>query len=218
MGKHGIIAFLASLASPLLFFSCSENDEEVDEFADWRNKNETYFSQKFQQATADATDDLDTIRNYTFEPSAGFDMNKFIVVKKLENGTGSGSPMFTDSVLVNYRGYLTPSPSYNSMLGGFELGYVFDQSFSGEYNPNTAKPAKFLVSALTDGFCTALQNMRIGDRWLVCIPYTLAYGTSGQGSIPGYSTLVFDISLVAYYRAGTPTGQKSLRKGRWVFK
>ena len=218
MNRHNILALATVAVSALFFVSCSENTDEENEFANWKEKNETYFLEAYQKAVNDKTDDLDTIRNYTFEPSAGFDMNKFIVVKKLQNGEGSGSPMFTDSVLVNYRGYFIPSPSYNNTLGGMGVGYVFDQSFSGEYNPNTANPVKQLVSQLTDGYCTALQHMRIGDRWLVCVPYTLAYGTADYGSIPGYSTLIFDISLVAYYRAGTPTTQKGMAQGKWIYE
>ena len=34
-----------------------------------------------------------------------------------------------------------------------------------------------------------------GDRWEVYIPSELAYGTSDNGDIPGYSVLIFDIAL-----------------------
>jgi len=54
--------------------------------------------------------------------------------------------------------------------------------------------------------------MHIGDRWKVYMPYQLAYGESGSSSIPGYSTLVFDMTLVAYYRAGTTLPDWSANK------
>jgi len=60
-------------------------------------------------------------------------------------------------------------------------------------------------SKSVDGFTTAVMNMHIGDRWKVYIPYQLGYGTStpSNSTIPAYSTLIFDITLVAYSRAGT---------------
>jgi FKBP-type peptidyl-prolyl cis-trans isomerase FklB len=70
---------------------------------------------------------------------------------------------------------------------------------------------------VVDGFSTALQNMHIGDRWLVYIPYTLGYGTTDSGTIPAYSTLVFDITLLAYYHPGAtiPTWQAK-KNNVWI--
>jgi len=39
--------------------------------------------------------------------------------------------------------------------------------------------------------------MQVGDKWEVWIPWKLGYGESGSGTIKGYSTLVFEIELVA---------------------
>ena len=60
------------------------------------------------------------------------------------------------------------------------------------------------VSKLTDGFATALQHMHIGDKWDVYVPWTLAYGTKDYKTIPAYSVLKFEITLLAYARAGAP--------------
>jgi FKBP-type peptidyl-prolyl cis-trans isomerase FklB len=54
------------------------------------------------------------------------------------------------------------------------------------------------VDAVLEGFATALQHMHRGDHWRVTIPYQLGYGTSDYNSIPGYSTLIFDIRLVDF--------------------
>jgi FKBP-type peptidyl-prolyl cis-trans isomerase FklB len=78
-------------------------------------------------------------------------------------------------------------------------------------------PKTLLISSLVSGFATAVQNMHIGDRWLVYIPYDLGYGTteSSSSTIPAYSTLVFDITLVAYYRSWTTYSAKAIG-GTWV--
>jgi len=55
---------------------------------------------------------------------------------------------------------------------------------------------------VVSGLATALQKMHIGDRWLVYIPYNLGYGESDSGSVPAYPTLIFDVTLTAYYRPG----------------
>ncbi|MFA7065782.1 MAG: FKBP-type peptidyl-prolyl cis-trans isomerase, partial [Dysgonamonadaceae bacterium] len=52
------------------------------------------------------------------------------------------------------------------------------------------------VSGVVDGFSTALQHMKEGDKWEVWIPWQLGYGERGQSPIPGYTTLVFEIELV----------------------
>ena len=49
------------------------------------------------------------------------------------------------------------------------------------------------------GFATAIQKMHVGDRWRVYIPYALGYKNStSNASIPAYSTLVFDVTLVSF--------------------
>ena len=56
---------------------------------------------------------------------------------------------------------------------------------------------------MVDGFATALQRMHVGDYWRVYIPSELAYGESGNSSVPGYSLLIFDLILIDYTSAGT---------------
>ena len=97
-------------------------------------------------------------------------------------------PLFTDKVSTHYRGRLIP------LYDGSKV--VFDQSYRGELDTETAVSVEFAVSGVIEGWTTALQHMVEGDRWEVYIPYNLAYGAYGQSSIPGYSTLIFDMQLV----------------------
>ena len=210
-----ILLFLAFLA-PLVATSCSEDDNTVEEFPDWRNRNEAYSLGKFQEAVFDRFDNLDTIRCYTLEDTIYSDYSDFIVVEKIRTGASAADdpdnelcPMFTDSVKVNYRGRLIPSTSYAD-------GYVFDESYISNEPDNTSLPVTFCVSGLVDGFATALQYMHIGDYWRVYIPYWLGYGSTGSTSIPAYSTLIFDIELKAYYRAGTEVPDTRASVGEWI--
>ncbi|MDH8702043.1 FKBP-type peptidyl-prolyl cis-trans isomerase [Dysgonomonadaceae bacterium PH5-43] len=61
----------------------------------------------------------------------------------------------------------------------------------------------FYPYGIVRGLSYAIQNMVVGDKWLVCIPYTLGYGASGLYSggvtlVPGYSTLFFEVQLLDF--------------------
>lgn len=212
--KKTIIAYIASLALVLTAMcSCSESDGGEEEFANWQETNEQYFNNLYNTARSNISSgnsDWKVITQWSLEDSVATEAADHIVVEVLNEGTGSGCPLYTDSVKVHYEGRLLPSASYPA-------GYVFDKSFYDEYNTATMVPSKMAVSAVVDGFATALQHMHIGDRWRVYIPYQLGYGTTASSTIPAYSTLVFDLTLVSYFRAGTkvPTS-RAATTGEWI--
>lgn len=196
---YTIIAFVALVGMS----SCSETDDSNHEFSNWEQRNKEYFDNIYAAAQSN-TSRYKIYRKWSLEESKATSASDHIVVEPIVNGTGSGCPLFTDSVKVHYEGRLIPSETYTG-------GYVFDKSWSGEYNLETMTPSTFAVSGVIDGFTTALMKMHIGDRWRVYIPQELGYGSTAQssGGIPAYSTLIFDITLVAYGRVGTviPTPQ-----------
>lgn len=195
--NNKLLLLLLSVLTLAGFASCSETGDEEDEYADWQNRNTTYFDNLYDQAVANQTDNLDTIRSYALTTGAKTAKDDYIVVKKIEEGTStSGSPLFTDSVEIAYRGRLMPTSVHTD-------GYVFDQSFDGDFSWEVSHTAHMFISGTVTGFATALQKMKIGDRWLVYIPQKLGYGETKKSTIPAYSTLVFEISLHAFYRPDT---------------
>lgn len=94
----------------------------------------------------------------------------------LTEGTGN-KPGSTDKVRVHYHGTFTD-------------GKVFDSSVQ------RGQPAEFPVNGVIAGWVEALQLMPEGSKWKLYIPYNLAYGERGAGSIPPYSTLVFEVELL----------------------
>lgn len=192
----------------LALVSCKESDDEVEEYPDWQKKNEQFFVNKYNMVRQQISSGNQGWRIYKSfgKPSGDSGVaTDYILVKVLEEGKGSGCPLYTDSVRCHYRGQLLASTTHVDSSDA-ELGLVFDKSWStGTYNPDISTPSLFAVSGVIDGFSTALQYMHIGDHWLVYIPYQLGYGTTGSSSIPAYSTLVFDLALVAYYHPGKPT-------------
>ena len=208
------MAFMAAL---LCLSGCKETDDTVDEFPDWQKRNEAFFAAKYQaakSAIAQGDNSWKIIKSYTrSDPSEQGETTDYIVVKVINEGTGSGSPLYTDTVRVHYKGQMIASTSYIDSEDR-ELGYVFDKSWSTDvFDSRIFTPSKFAVSGVIDGFSTALQHMRIGDRWIVYMPYQLGYGTTELKSVPAYSTLVFDMTLAAFYRAGTKVPQWSSNEG-----
>lgn len=185
----------------LLFSSCSEDDNTIEEFPNWQEANANYWNSLYsttQQKVSSGDASWKIIKNFSIEDTLNTGKNTdYIIVNVLKNGTGSGCPIYTDSVRVRYTGRLLPSASYSE-------GYIFDTTNPNGIDDSQAAVADFVVSNVVDGFSTALQHMHIGDKWEVYIPWTLGYGTtqSASSSIPPYSVLRFTISLVAYSRSG----------------
>lgn len=187
------------LMASLSFFACSEDDEAVEEFPNWRSTNESYFNNLYasaQQRIAAGDASWKILTCWSLEESVATNPEDHIIVHVLENGSGTVCPLFTDSANVAYSGRMLPSTSYPS-------GFVFDKSFDGDFHVETARARGFTINnaSLSPGFATALQYMRRGDRWEVYVPSALAYGSEGYSSagIPGYSTLIFDMTLVNFY-------------------
>ncbi len=190
----------ALLLFAMVLVSCSESDDTVEEYPNWKNTNTAYFTNLYataKAAVASGDTSWKVIKSWSIPEDNDHLVSgaeDYIVVKVLESGTGTGCPIYNDNVRIHYQGRLLPSTSYAS-------GYVFDQSFYGTFNENTAVATELAVSGTVDGFATALQKMHIGDHWQVYIPYQLGYGESTSNtSIPAYSTLIFDIRLVSYSR------------------
>jgi FKBP-type peptidyl-prolyl cis-trans isomerase len=95
---------------------------------------------------------------------------------------GSGiNASATDSVSIHYKGTLIS-------------GEVFDSSEG--FGTATAKPVGFMLNKVIPGFTEGLQLIKEGGKIKLFIPSALAYGDMAQGSIPAFSTLVFEIELV----------------------
>ena len=171
-----------------LITSCSEDNEVEGEFDNWQVKNETYVEKL-------AGSSLKKIKTYTKDQQTAGSVSDYIYVEVLENGSGTTCPLYTDTVRVAYRGHYMPTDTYAD-------GLVFDQSYVGEFNWNTAGFVSSVAFGFVDGFTTALMNMHVGDRWRVYIPYALGYGSSSNNGVLAYSTLVFDLAMVDFWHPG----------------
>ena len=173
--------------------SCSETDGVEDPYANWEERNQRYIDSIATVAEANQGNEVGQwkiIRSYKLPP-LGLDekgkVNDNVYCEILEVGDGTVSPLFTDSVEVQYRGQLIP-------LNDGQI-VTFDHSYQGELDLNAATSVGYKPSGVVTGWTSALQEMKAGDRWKLYIPYNLGYGESGYSSIPGYSILIFDLYL-----------------------
>lgn len=194
-----LYAFAALLAAGSLV-ACSESDGEEDEYANWKERNDNYWTTLYtstQQRIAAGDKSWRIYPLWALTDSTATHDFDHIVVQVLESGSETESPISTDTVVIHYSGRLIPTT-------GHPDGYNFEKSWSGTFSSNTALPVKFAANGGIDGFNTALQQMHRGDHWIVYIPYEAAYGSSESGSsaIPLYSNLIFDIRLVDFFHYG----------------
>ncbi|MCF7688758.1 MAG: FKBP-type peptidyl-prolyl cis-trans isomerase [Cephaloticoccus sp.] len=95
----------------------------------------------------------------------------------LREGKGA-KPTAKQTVEVHYHGTLVD-------------GTVFDSSVQ------RGESISFPVNGVIAGWVEALQLMSVGSKWKLFIPAELAYGDHDQGPIPGGSTLIFEVELIA---------------------
>jgi FKBP-type peptidyl-prolyl cis-trans isomerase len=93
-------------------------------------------------------------------------------------GTGD-TAVSGDRVTVNY-------------VGRFVNGTVFDSSLARN------EPFQFVLGSnqVIKGWDQGIVGMKVGGKRTISIPPELGYGANDYGSIPGNSTLIFDIELL----------------------
>ncbi len=187
------IKILFTLILSVLFglTSCEETTD-VGEFDNWQSRNTQFIDSIAGVARANTYGDWKVILADGLDPMKQWGNDCYVYCQVIEEGSGTEHPLFTDSVVVNYSGRLMPSATYPD-------GFLFDSSYSGDFNPSFNVPVGLPLSGTVPGFCTAVQDMVDGDRWKVYIPYQLGYGEKVSASIPACSTLIFDINLVSFH-------------------
>ena len=100
------------------------------------------------------------------------------------NVEGSGAqPDADDEVTVHYEGRLID-------------GTIFDSSIK------RGEPATFGLNQVIPGWTEGLQLMKEGGKATLYIPQNLGYGAQDMGTIPAFSTLVFEVELIKVNKNG----------------
>ena len=92
-------------------------------------------------------------------------------------GTGP-KPQLTDKVKVHYEGFLLNGKKFDSSV-------------------DRGEPVTFPLTQVIKGWTEGLQQMNVGSKYTLYIPYELAYGEQGAGKvIPPFSILIFEVELL----------------------
>lgn len=112
-----------------------------------------------------------------------------VYAKLIKKGNGE-KIFFTSLVSIYYKGSLIDGTEFQQEL--FEDGVPFKCAVSPYYAAYNSE-----YSSVISGWSVALQNMVEGDKYQVWIPQQLGYGATDKGTIPPYSTLIFEIEVVS---------------------
>lgn len=208
------ILWLPFLLLAFAFASCSETDEDANEYSNWKARNTAYFNSIMakahdsiawaQKEYGDAWQEKGNWRtylSYSLQTDTAHTTADSICVQIVRRGMGTQHPLGTDSVRINYRTQLMPTNEHPQGLVVDHSGLF--SSYESVFNLNTASPSTFKMSGLCRGVATALLYMVPGDLWRVYVPSRLAYGSTKSGKIPAHSCVIFEIYLVDTWPLGT---------------
>ncbi|WP_368113607.1 FKBP-type peptidyl-prolyl cis-trans isomerase [Bacteroides sp. RTP21281st1_E4_RTP21281_210402] len=190
MSKKIYLFSLVLLA--LTFTACSET-ETVDKYDNWRSRNEAFIDSLANVFEAGTDPELKRIKVMQGHDYIYYKEKTPIKVNSVTTEVEGERPTYTANVTVFYKG--------TNMLGERFDGFEGADPVDGDSNasqPDTP-PVTLSLSDVVEGWKEAIPYMKVGERWVIYIPWKYGYGSAGNSNttlIPGYSALIFDIQLL----------------------
>lgn len=174
--KLRISLYLLPLAAGLLS-SCMGDNKEVD-YTEWEQRNTAYIATQESLRKPDGSPLFTRI-------APDWAPNAFCLVKWENNRALTA---------YNLR------PLSNSVVNlKYDVDDIDGNRLSDSYSSTTygdsiyqCRPNQNII-----GFWNCVTNMQVGDSVTCVIPYVAGYGSTGNGSIKPYSTLIYHIKLVS---------------------
>jgi FKBP-type peptidyl-prolyl cis-trans isomerase FkpA len=166
--KIPMIRYFLLLVLPIMFFSCKDDDSDL------LKQKEMRLLQQYLEK-----------ENLVLEP-----MESGLYF--MSNGDGNGlKPSRNDWVIIRYTARLINDRIFDTTD---ELLAVQSNIFVSSviYGDRRLDMATLRVKGIHEG----LQLMKEGEKAFMILPSHLAYGSSGSGIVPPYSTIIYDIELV----------------------
>ncbi len=138
-----------------------------------------------------------------FAPFAPQTAESGIDLSATDSGAGTGAAtetkdgmMITDTVVGTGAEAVAGKTVTVKYVGMFEDGTVFDAS---DKHAESAAGFSFPLGAgrVIKGWDEGVAGMKVGGKRHLVIPPELGYGPNDYGPIPGGSTLIFDVELIA---------------------
>lgn len=196
------------------FVSCEEV-EEAGKYDNWRERGEA-FSDSIKALTGE---------NYVASPEQAdaMELGKLYAIQTTASTTEGSQYVYCKKLVKNETGERPLYTGYHSKVNAYYRGtYANGEEFDGNFDgygaldreipiPPVKEPtvfdsfARFDVSNGISGWVTALQFMRMGERWMLYIPWQSGYGSTdkvdqltGTVTVPAYSALTFDVILDSF--------------------
>ena len=104
---------------------------------------------------------------------------------EINKGKGTRVKNKTSLVDIHIKSYLPDGQI-------FFTSYLEDESHVLEL-PRSTPVGRLPIVGLQE----VLLDMKVGDKWLIHIPYQLAYGETGSGSVPAKTDIIIELALLA---------------------
>ena len=168
--KKNIFRTVLLLAAGIVTVLTGCNDDEAtDDYKAWREKNENWLIEQLLLTESDGS----PYYNKVTMPS---DPQNYVFMHNIGTVHEENlKPLYTSTTKVNYTLKLV-----NDSVMDKGTGFVSQLNSSG----------------LIDGWGLSVMQLHVGDSAQFIVPYASGYGSTGYGTIPPFSNLVFDVKLV----------------------
>ena len=98
--------------------------------------------------------------------------------------------------IVRRAGEGSPPSSGALVVAHYHGTFLDGRKFDSSYDRNEPFSFRVGTGAVIPGWDEAFLTMKPGERRTLVIPWWLAYGATGKGSIPPRTSLVFEVELL----------------------
>lgn len=158
--------------------ACTDEAENVyNLYAEWREANDEWLTEQMARTNDDGTPYYQTV-------VPDWNKSAYVLIHYFNDTSltsGNLSPMYTSTIDTRYILHLYDGTAVDSSYTNTTYG-------QGVYRTS--------LSSTVTGWVIAFETMHVGDSAEIVIPYAWGYGTSSTTSVPPYSNLIFNVSLV----------------------
>ena len=165
--KKTLVYLLGALLLPAFSSCLTDEEKRWNDYKEWRAANDSWLQEQLLSGDYQK-----------FVP--GWNKDLYVNMRWLNDRSETKdnlSPMYNSTVAVKYKGWL-----YD--------GTPFDSSYL-----QTDSLAIMQPSSLIAGWVIALEQMKVGDKTEIIVPYEAGYGSSSVGKVLPYSVLRFEVEL-----------------------